>query len=138
MSPALDIGGSKSALYGVAGWRDECIFAHAYTNVGRDLEIGSIKDGDTLMQLPSRILKTVVFSLFGHGLATLALAAEDPAAAPHWPGVQADGRTLLPNQWTLEPAGKQIPLGDFPVHIALHPSGAWAAVLVAAMAPTKS
>jgi DNA-binding beta-propeller fold protein YncE len=36
---------------------------------------------------------------------------------------------LLPNMWTLQPAGKQVMLGDFPVNIALHPSGKWAAIL---------
>jgi DNA-binding beta-propeller fold protein YncE len=56
-------------------------------------------------------------------------AADEPAPPPRWPGVQSDGRTLLPNQWTLQPAGKQIPLGDFPVHIVLDPSRRWAAVL---------
>jgi DNA-binding beta-propeller fold protein YncE len=45
------------------------------------------------------------------------------------PGLQRDGSVLLPNQWSLRPVGKQIPVGDFPVQIALHPSGAFAAVL---------
>jgi DNA-binding beta-propeller fold protein YncE len=36
---------------------------------------------------------------------------------------------LLPNLWSLRPVGKQVPLGDFPVNIALHPSGKWAAIL---------
>ncbi len=58
-----------------------------------------------------------------------ARAADEPVAPPRWPGVQPDGRTLLPNQWTIQPAGKQIPLGDFPVHIVVDPSGRWAAVL---------
>jgi YVTN family beta-propeller protein len=35
----------------------------------------------------------------------------------------------LPNQWSLRPAGKQLVLGDFPVNLALHPSGKWLAVL---------
>jgi DNA-binding beta-propeller fold protein YncE len=35
----------------------------------------------------------------------------------------------LPNQWSLRPAGRQLPLGDFPVNLALHPSGKWLAVL---------
>jgi hypothetical protein len=35
------------------------------------------------------------------------------------PGLQHDGSTLLPNQWSLRPAGKQIELGDFPVNIAV-------------------
>jgi DNA-binding beta-propeller fold protein YncE len=45
------------------------------------------------------------------------------------PGVQPGGEVLLPNQWSLRPAGKNISLGDFPVNIALHPSGQWLAVL---------
>src|SRR5258708_686039 len=45
------------------------------------------------------------------------------------PGARADGSILLPNQWSLRPAGKQIVLGDFPVNIAVHPGGKFAAVL---------
>jgi len=45
------------------------------------------------------------------------------------PGVQADGAVRLPNQWLLRPVGKQILLGDFPVNIAVHPGGKFAAVL---------
>jgi YVTN family beta-propeller protein len=36
---------------------------------------------------------------------------------------------LLPNQWSLRPAGRQIELGDFPVNLAIHPSGRFVAVL---------
>src|SRR6185503_15741400 len=50
-------------------------------------------------------------------------------ADPQWPGLQSDGSMLLPNLWSLRPVGKQVPLGDFPVNIAVHPSGKWAAVL---------
>jgi DNA-binding beta-propeller fold protein YncE len=46
-----------------------------------------------------------------------------------WPGKQPDGTTLLPNQWSLLPAGRQIELRDFPVNIAMHPGGKYAAVL---------
>src|SRR5690349_2052433 len=46
-----------------------------------------------------------------------------------WPGPQADGAVLLPNLWSLRPAGKQVLLGDFPVNVAIHPSGKWAAAL---------
>ncbi len=56
-------------------------------------------------------------------------AAEKSADGISWPGVKADGTTLLPNMWSLKPAGRQISLGDFPVNIALHPSGKFAAVL---------
>lgn len=45
------------------------------------------------------------------------------------PGAQPDGSILLPNQWSLRPVGKQIPVGDFPVSMAMHPAGRFAAVL---------
>jgi hypothetical protein len=45
------------------------------------------------------------------------------------PGIQPNGSILLPNQWSLRPAGKQIELGDFPVNLALHPGGRWLAAL---------
>ena len=60
-------------------------------------------------------------------------AASAFAAANHqpgeWPGRKADGSVLLPNMWSLRPAGVQIELGDFPVNIAMHPDGRFAAVL---------
>lgn len=46
-----------------------------------------------------------------------------------WPGRQPDGSMLLPNQWSLRPAGTSVELGDFPVNIALSPDGRYAAVL---------
>ncbi len=45
------------------------------------------------------------------------------------PGQREDGSVRLPNQWFLRPVGRQIDLGDFPVNIAVHPTGKWAAVL---------
>jgi DNA-binding beta-propeller fold protein YncE len=51
------------------------------------------------------------------------------------PGAQPGGYMLLPNQWSLRPAGHQTQLGDFPVHIALHPSGPWMAVLHSGYGP---
>ena len=54
-------------------------------------------------------------------------ATAKPAAT--LPGLQRDGSVLLPNQWSLRPVGKQIPVGDFPVNVALHPDGRFAAVL---------
>src|SRR5690242_9506994 len=45
------------------------------------------------------------------------------------PGKQPDGSVLLPNQWSLRPVGKQIELRDFPINIAVHPSGQFVAVL---------
>jgi DNA-binding beta-propeller fold protein YncE len=36
---------------------------------------------------------------------------------------------LLPNRWSLRPVGQQVELADFPVNIAVHPGGRFAAVL---------
>ena len=59
----------------------------------------------------------------------LAAGVTTAALADDLPGYRPDGSILLPNQWSLRPAGRQIELGDFPVNIALHPAGRYAAVL---------
>lgn len=41
------------------------------------------------------------------------------------PGPQSDGSILLPNNWTLTPAGLQIPVGDLPLAMALTPDDAF-------------
>lgn len=48
---------------------------------------------------------------------------------PLLPGLQPDGSTLLPNQWSLRPQGRQLSAGVFPVLAALHPGGRFAAVI---------
>ena len=58
--------------------------------------------------------------------AKLDVARIPPSALP---GKQADGSVLLPNQWSLRPVGRQIELRDFPVNVAVHPGGGFAAVL---------
>ncbi len=63
------------------------------------------------------------------GLTLLLLSAVARLGAVDLPGAQRDGSVLLPNQWSLRPTGKQIPLGDFPVNIAIHPEGRFAVVL---------
>jgi DNA-binding beta-propeller fold protein YncE len=45
------------------------------------------------------------------------------------PGLNQEGFVQLPNQWRLKPAGRHLELGDFPVNIAIHPTGQYAAVL---------
>jgi len=45
------------------------------------------------------------------------------------PGLQKNGQTLLPNGWSLRPAGEQIDVGDFPSHLEISPDGKFAAVL---------
>jgi YVTN family beta-propeller protein len=59
------------------------------------------------------------------------LIAQDKAAREpiRWPGMVGKGQMLLPTQWTLAPVGKQIKLGDFPVHLEVHPSLDFAAIL---------
>ena len=39
------------------------------------------------------------------------------------PGETSDGAILLPNRYTLTPAGEQIPVGDLPLGMALSPDG---------------
>ena len=51
------------------------------------------------------------------------------AARPALPGPQPDGSVLLPNQWSLRPVGTTVELRDFPINIAVHPAGRYAAVL---------
>ncbi len=38
------------------------------------------------------------------------------------------GRVMLPNGWSLSPAGKSIPLGDFPMNLVLSPAGKYMAI----------
>ncbi len=42
--------------------------------------------------------------------------------------ISAQKKTLLPNGWTLSPAGRSIPLGDLPLNIAVSPSKKYIAV----------
>ncbi|MGD0263088.1 MAG: beta-propeller fold lactonase family protein [Verrucomicrobiota bacterium] len=51
------------------------------------------------------------------------------ASSLELPGQRPDGSVLLPNQWSLRPVGKQVDMGDFPINIAVHPGGRFAAVL---------
>ncbi len=73
-------------------------------------------------------MKVILPSLFFAALIAGATAAAPPATL-ELPGPKADGSVLLPNQWSLRPAGRQVELGDFPVNIAVHPGGRFAAVL---------
>jgi YVTN family beta-propeller protein len=61
-----------------------------------------------------------------HSTAPSAVGAASP---PELPGKRPDGSVLLPNHWSLRPAGKQVELGDFPINVAVHPDGRFAAVL---------
>ncbi len=72
------------------------------------------------------------------GIAFLAMgpalmAADEPNPSPReevvWPGMTRAGSVLLPNGWSLKPAGRQSPLGDFPVLLAENPKEPVLAVL---------
>lgn len=72
-------------------------------------------------------LALVILSLCSLASAT----AQDKAAREpiRLPGMQGKNQILLPTQWSLAPVGKQVKLGDFPVHLELHPGGEYAAIL---------
>ncbi len=72
-----------------------------------------------------------LFLLSGNGVIISKAATESapPHVAAVLPGPKMDGSILLPNGWSLRPVGKQIPLGDFPVNIAMHPRLPLAAIL---------
>ncbi len=59
----------------------------------------------------------------------LSQEATNPKSPVQLPGYQSNGQTLLPNGWSLRPAGEQVDLGDFPSHMELSPDGKFAAVL---------
>jgi DNA-binding beta-propeller fold protein YncE len=69
-----------------------------------------------------------IFARYAAGL-LLATGVTASVMAVDLPGYRPDGSILLPNQWSLRPAGRQIELGNFPVNIAVHPAGRFAAVL---------
>src|SRR4051794_36396102 len=58
-----------------------------------------------------------------------AAIAETPREDVRWRGMTRAGSVLLPNGWSLKPAGRQAPLGDFPVLVAEHPAEPILAVL---------
>ncbi|AGA26750.1 bifunctional YncE family protein/alkaline phosphatase family protein [Singulisphaera acidiphila] len=68
-------------------------------------------------------------------LAATALGANDPPRNDPdrreimLPGLTRSGAVLLPNGWTLQPAGKQSPLGDLPVLLVENPQAPILAIL---------
>ena len=70
---------------------------------------------------------TFLFASFAAAL--VADESVTPKPAIELPGRRADGAVLLPNQWSLNPVGEQLAVGDFPVNIQLSPDGRFAAVL---------
>ena len=58
----------------------------------------------------------------------VAIAAPARAQAPETKEDLLKKKVLLPNGWSLTPAGHSLPLGDLPLNIAVAPSGHWLAV----------
>ena len=81
-----------------------------------------MKSGKFSLVYQHKMRRSLLFPLFLAALAASVSAADLPGQRP-------DGSVLLPNQWALRPAGEQIAVGDFPVNLALHPGGRFAAVL---------
>ena len=83
-----------------------------------------------------RIFHTFLFSAFA-AVAGSAVAEEPARSSPTrpLPGYQEDNSVLLPNQWSLRPAGTQVDLENFPVNIAVRPQGDYAAVLHSGYGP---
>lgn len=65
-------------------------------------------------------------ALFACGVA---FAQEKPRKEAIWPGMTPNGQVQLPNGWKLDPAGRQVSLGDLPITMAEHPSAPVLAVL---------
>ena len=79
-----------------------------------------------MIRIPLALLATCAVAFAEPPRTTVAPTARTKAELP---GPQPDGAVLLPNQWSLRPAGKQIVVGDFPASMALHPDGKFAAIL---------
>ncbi len=58
----------------------------------------------------------------------LVLGCTGAGRPPRHPGPQTDGSILLPNGWSLTPAGEHIDVGDLPLGMALSPDGHYLAV----------
>ncbi len=64
-----------------------------------------------------------MLSVLAIGLGVRNLEGAEPKSPEvTWPGMTRAGAVLLPNGWSLRPAGRQTRLGDFPVLMAEHPS----------------
>ena len=88
--------------------------------------------------MPSRFTRSLIAAtlctlclaetgFIGYANAQTKPAPEKPASI--WPGRRPDGSVLLPNMWSLRPAGTQVDVADFPVNIAVHPDGKHAVIL---------
>jgi DNA-binding beta-propeller fold protein YncE len=82
-----------------------------------------------LRQLFTFLSCSLLLSCVRHEPASALFTPLPELEAPTLPGPKPDGSVLLPNQWSLRPAGKQIELRDFPLSMTVHPGGKYVAVL---------
>jgi YVTN family beta-propeller protein len=61
-------------------------------------------------------------------IAIVGSVAQRGAPAPARPGRQPNGITLLPNGWSIAPAGRHIQIGDLPLNMAPSPDGRFVVV----------
>ena len=74
------------------------------------------------------ILGLTAFTLAAAGFRSVTRAQSGGAQTAILPGAAADGSVTLPNGWHLAPAGKELPLNDLPLNVALSPDGRFAVV----------
>src|SRR4051794_26728380 len=79
--------------------------------------------GTGLMMRRNHRRLTLAAMLMAVGFSGRAARGEEPSGKKEavWPGMTRAGTVLLPNGWSLRPAGTQAKLGDFPVLIAENP-----------------
>jgi DNA-binding beta-propeller fold protein YncE len=79
--------------------------------------------------LMRRNLLRLALTVFLSNISLFVALAEEPRDEITWPGMTKAGSVLLPNGWSLKPAGRQASLGDFPVLIAENPKAPILAIL---------
>src|SRR5258708_1897737 len=86
------------------------------------LSFASLPGSHSLAQPAARFMRLtfcwlILMAMVAAGCAPTARRTDGHSGTPQakLPGKQPDGSVLLPNQWSLRPAGQQVELGDFPI-----------------------
>ena len=73
-------------------------------------------------------LITIAMVLIAIGWGTLRTIAQSAAPPAALPGAMADGTTMLPNGWRIQPAGKHLKVGDMPLNLTQTPDAKYLVV----------